>query len=468
MPTFAEFFAGAGFARLGLGSAWQCVFANEICPMKVADYRANFGDDHLVEGDIRHVTAAEVTVAIMWWLSFPCQDHSTAGRRKGFDEGERGKLVFAAMHLLHACLELGTAPKLIVLENVAGLLSAANGRDFTDVATALASAGYVFGALEMDARQFVPQSRPRVFILALRSSTVIPPGLAGRKPGPWHGPAIRRAASRLPEATMRNWRWWQMPMPAAMGTTLGDIVDQRGGSDQRWHSQTTVDRLLLAAGPADAARLAAARASGSPFAGTVMMRPTSGPGGKGRKFSFRDDGLAGCVMGKDSLHHQQLCIVEGQQTHIRPFSRPELARLMGLPPGYALPAVKTQMYRTVGDGVVVPVVRWLAENLLEPLATAADAGMRAPRISTSGPRAVARPNRLRKQTIATVPGKGVGMKQMTIGTTAYFLPDESARLRSVAKEMGTSFHEATIRAWDRLLAERGMPPVRRVPSARTR
>ncbi len=75
--------------------------------------------------------------------------------------------------------------------------------------------------------------------------------------------------------------------------------------------------------------------------------------------------------------------------------------------------------------------------------------------------------RVHKGIVDLVPGKGVGMKRMMTGTTAYYLPGESARLHSVAKKMGTSLQEATIRAWARLLSEPGTPLVCHVPGART-
>ena len=50
--TFYEFFAGGGMARLGLGEHWRCLFANDFDPIKASTYRANFGDDDFVEGDV--------------------------------------------------------------------------------------------------------------------------------------------------------------------------------------------------------------------------------------------------------------------------------------------------------------------------------------------------------------------------------------------------------------------------------
>jgi DNA (cytosine-5)-methyltransferase 1 len=60
-------------------------------------------------------------------------------------------------------------------------------------------------------------------------------------------------------------------------------------------------------------------------------------------------------------------IVEGKKVRTRLLGPREAARLMGLPETYKLPANYNDAYHLAGDGVVVPVVRFLAAHLLEPL-----------------------------------------------------------------------------------------------------
>lgn len=52
MGTYYEFFAGGGMARAGLGTDWQCLFANDISAKKGDAYRVNWGNDHLCVGDV--------------------------------------------------------------------------------------------------------------------------------------------------------------------------------------------------------------------------------------------------------------------------------------------------------------------------------------------------------------------------------------------------------------------------------
>ena len=82
MPQFkfAEFFAGGGMARAGLGESWECVLANDIDAMKCATYRANWSASDLVEGDIADLPPAALQREIdLYWASSPCQDFSLAG-----------------------------------------------------------------------------------------------------------------------------------------------------------------------------------------------------------------------------------------------------------------------------------------------------------------------------------------------------------------------------------------------------
>ena len=64
-------------------------------------------------------------------------------------------------------------------------------------------------------------------------------------------------------------------------------------------------------------------------------------------------------------------IVDGAAIRSRLLSPREAARLMGLPDSYKLPENYNEAYHLAGDGVVVPVVRFLAAHLLEPLLAAA-------------------------------------------------------------------------------------------------
>src|SRR5579875_2166301 len=150
-------------ARAGLGPRWRTLFANDFDPLKAAAYRANWPGEPLVEADVWGLTAAQLPGrADLAWASSPCQDFSLAGGRAGL-KGGRSSALFGFWRLIEALDEEGRAPRAIVIENVTGLLSSHGGADFRALGEALATRGYRFGALEIDAAAFLPQSRPRVF-----------------------------------------------------------------------------------------------------------------------------------------------------------------------------------------------------------------------------------------------------------------------------------------------------------------
>src|SRR3569623_588195 len=193
---FYEFFAGGGMARLGLGEGWACAFANDFDPVKAAVYRGNFADAeaHFHEVDVWKLSPADLPGrADLAWASSPCQDFSLAGARAGLAGGRSGAF-FGFWGLIEGLAAGGRAPRSIVIENVSGLLTSHGGRDFEALGRALAAQGYRFGALEIDAAAFVPQSRPRVFVIATREAQ--PAALIGDCV--FHTRAVPAAAAALP------------------------------------------------------------------------------------------------------------------------------------------------------------------------------------------------------------------------------------------------------------------------------
>ena len=129
-PTFLDFFAGAGLVRLGLEPLWTCSWANDIDPKKQLVYEARFGDREFVLGDVGDVSADSLPKDVdMAWASFPCQDLSLAGPRRGIN-AERSGTFWEFSRVMRESLEQGERPPLIVIENVVGLL---NREGFSDV-----------------------------------------------------------------------------------------------------------------------------------------------------------------------------------------------------------------------------------------------------------------------------------------------------------------------------------------------
>jgi DNA (cytosine-5)-methyltransferase 1 len=95
-------------------------------------------------------------------------------------------------------------------------------------------------------------------------------------------------------------------------------------------------------------------------------------GGKVQRAEIRFDDVAGWLRTPaGGSSRQTIMIVEGEKVRSRLLSPREAARLMGLPDDYILHGNYNEAYHLSGDGVVVPVVRFLAAHLLEPLLASA-------------------------------------------------------------------------------------------------
>jgi DNA (cytosine-5)-methyltransferase 1 len=158
----ASFFSGIGgfeigFERAGFKVTMQCEidkFCTEILEKNWSDVKRFT--------DIKKVVGADVPAADVWVGGFPCQDVSLArmGKRDGL-RGKRSGLFYEFARLVEERL-----PRVLVIENVPGLLSSHDGRDFRIVIQTLAALGYSVGWRVLNSKYFgVPQSRQRVYLV---------------------------------------------------------------------------------------------------------------------------------------------------------------------------------------------------------------------------------------------------------------------------------------------------------------
>ena len=278
-----EFFAGIGAARAGLGPQFRCTFANDHDRTKAAVYRANWGRAELKVADVAALKVTDLPgEAALAWSSPPCQDVSLAGAGVGLD-GKRSGAFWPFIGLMKALSAKGRAPKLCVIENVTGLITSKGGRDFVDICVALRDCGYRFGAVVIDAVHFLPQSRPRVFVVAARRDLGIPELLVSCGSTALYTPtALHRAVASFPPGLAEDWLWWRLPAPPATNLRLVDLLDDQAP----WHDRGKTEALIDKLSPASRADVAAARASGKRVVGGLFLRtrPISGPPGR---MSFR-------------------------------------------------------------------------------------------------------------------------------------------------------------------------------------
>ncbi len=369
MPKFYEFFAGGGMARAGLGTNWQCLFANDFDHKKGEIYTQNWNADVLKIEDIKKIKVDELPdTPDLVWASFPCQDLSLAGGGAGL-KGDRSGTFWPFWKLINGLINDNRAPKMIVLENVCGTLTSHGGKDFRAIARAFEQTGYQFGAAVINAAFFVPQSRQRLFMIGVRNDIKIPERAVGFGPSyVWHTKTLQKAYSKLAPKERKNWIWWHLPEPLSRNIGFADLIEE-SPSSVKWHTVSETRKLVKMMSPVNIAKLKAAKQLKRCVVGTVYKRTRRDENGvKVQRAEVRFDDVAGCLRTPAGGSSRQIImVVDGNRVRSRLISSRETARLMGLSDDYILPENYNEAYHLTGDGVVVPVVRHLAEHLFEPI-----------------------------------------------------------------------------------------------------
>ena len=162
----ASFFTGIGgfdlgFQNAGLEVVYQCEI-DDFCKSLLWRHWPNVE----LAGDIREVgNGKEIPEADVWCAGFPCQDVSLArARQRPGLNGQHTSLFYDFARLLEDAL-----PRVVILENVPGLLSSHSGRDFGIILSTLDKLGYAVAWRVLDSRFFgVPQSRRRLYLAGYR------------------------------------------------------------------------------------------------------------------------------------------------------------------------------------------------------------------------------------------------------------------------------------------------------------
>jgi DNA (cytosine-5)-methyltransferase 1 len=170
---FVDLFAGIGAIRLGLEQACQslgfkseCVLTSEIKTSAIQVYQENFQQDK-IWGDITTISTQQIPDFDILLAGFPCQPFSSAGTRQGFLD-TRGTLFFEIERILKDKSPFG-----FLLENVEGLVQHDDGRTLTTIVNKLEQLGYQVKYDILNAKDFgVPQDRKRVYIAGTKTNTI--------------------------------------------------------------------------------------------------------------------------------------------------------------------------------------------------------------------------------------------------------------------------------------------------------
>jgi DNA (cytosine-5)-methyltransferase 1 len=306
--TFIDLFAGIGGLRIPFDKKGECVFTSEINPSSREVY-SNYFKEPLdsIHGDINdfiNPVPTDFPRHDLLLAGFPCQPFSHAGLRQGFED-IRGTLFFAI-----AAIAKARKPRVVLLENVKGLLHHDNGNTFFRIKETLESLGYVVHSKVLNARDFgLAQNRNRLYIVAIRKTVA---GASKYKfPEPTHDRNKLKVANFLDKNVSKEF-------------TI---------SDQLWKGHQERKDRNLARGVGFGFQAFDAK---STYVATISAR-------------YYKDGSEALICQKGR--------------NPRKLTPNEVRRLQGFPEGYPLHDSKVEAYKHLGNAVPVAVVAALAKTL---------------------------------------------------------------------------------------------------------
>jgi DNA (cytosine-5)-methyltransferase 1 len=231
--TYVSLFSGVGGFEQALNKlGGKCVMASEIDKYANLAYETLYG--HKTVGDITKVKAEDVPDHDLLTFGFPCQSFSVAGKRLGFED-TRGTLFFEVARIAKA-----KKPKVLLGENVKGLISHDKGRTLDTIVQTLCDIGYTVDFEVLNSKFFgVPQNRERIFIIAVRDDLI--------KPEPWkiEGTNVvakgKRRIAKLDGVKTFNFDW---PPQDEVTTRLRDILEDN--VDERYYLSEEKTAKLVA------------------------------------------------------------------------------------------------------------------------------------------------------------------------------------------------------------------------------
>lgn len=363
----AEFFAGIGLARMALENAgWSIRFANDNAEDKILFYKENLAAGGVAPDsrDVQEVAASDLPTVALATACFPCTDLSLAGAQRGLEPGTESSAYLKFTAILR---QMKTRrPPFVLLENVVGMIHSRDGVDFQICLEQLHDAGYTVDPFLLDAKWFVPQSRPRLFVVAVRDDL----SPLGHQSDTANDAVTNLRPSRLLQFIKAHpdlpWSLRPLPTPAKRTLRLKEVLEDIPLDDSRWWTGERALRLYQQMSDKHRKIVRGMMKSTRPKYGTVFRRMRYGES----MAELRTDGLAGCLRTpKGGSARQILLRASNGKYHARLLTPRECARLMGAD-DIRIPeslSVNTALF-AFGDGVCVPVVKWIADNYLTPLA----------------------------------------------------------------------------------------------------
>ncbi|WKZ32912.1 MAG: DNA cytosine methyltransferase [Thermodesulfobacteriota bacterium] len=357
--NYLDAFSGIGGFHRGLeeaGFRFGWVGFSEIDKYAKQIYKKHFPSAEDM-GDVRTIIPAGKLPGRLdlFTFGFPCQDLSMAGKRRGLHAARSG-LFFEAVQIIKAA-----SPTVFIFENVKGLLSSSDWRDFTAVLRAIADLGvYECEWQLLNTQWFLPQNRERVYFIGhLRGKSrpkVFPFGEGD--------PEIIELQRRLRGQMQAQRRGpggghpdGQVCQAGSDGPLCGYVIPVKSAANEKvWGGRrfkepeepmftlTCHDRHGI---------IVHSLQPRSPDRPSLRNKTSSGGSGP----LSREDGNTYCL---DSGNGQAVETVTG----IRRLTPLECERLQGFPDGWTEGVSDTQRYKCLGNAVSVPVVRAIGERLI--------------------------------------------------------------------------------------------------------
>lgn len=341
---FIDLFAGIGGTRKGFELAGgECVFTSEWDKHSQVTYKANFGAQHPIAGDITKINSDVIPAHDVLLAGFPCQPFSIAGvskknalgRPHGFACEAQGTLFFEVARVIR-----DLRPKAFMLENVKNLTTHDRGVTFRTIMKVLEDElGYQVSPKVVDARAFVPQHRERIILVGFADSN--------------------------------NFSWNDVAIPeGGHGPRLGSILHPEDGSEIPESPFTDDDGKVQK------------KYYLTDKLWEYLQNYAAKHKAKGNGFGFGlvgPDDVTRTLSARYYKDGSEILVRTGKKRNPRRLTPRECARLMGFDragePAFRIEVSDTQAYRQFGNSIVVPVVEAVAKGMRRHLV--GDVGERA-------------------------------------------------------------------------------------------
>nr|WP_254903128.1 DNA cytosine methyltransferase [Bacillus toyonensis] len=309
-------FAGIGGTCLGFKEAGaKIIWASEIDKNACITYRENFGESYLLEGDITKVDKTTIPQLDILIAGFPCQAFSVAGYRKGFED-DRGNLFFQVIEVIEAQKE---KPKAIMLENVKNLVGHDKGNTFKIIKKNLEDKGYTIKYKVLNSMEYgnVPQNRERIYVV----------GFLDKK---------QADAFEFPE-------------PIPLTNKLNTIIDRENKLDDKFYYNESSQYYEM-------------------LSDAMISHETTY---QLRRVYVRENKSNVCptLTANMGTGGHNVPLILDYNGGIRKLTPRECLLLQGFPKNYRIPEkmANSHLYKQAGNSVSVPVIKRIANNIINAL-----------------------------------------------------------------------------------------------------